>query len=107
MAEPKRIQRRRTRGWRLPAGAICVDRSTHWGNPFNTGDAAADVASHRDWLEGCIERGTIDLAELQAELGGHDLACFCREGARCHGDTLLELANATPSAAPAVSAVKP
>ena len=31
---PRRIQRRRAKGWRLPAGAICVDRSTKLGNPF-------------------------------------------------------------------------
>lgn len=32
--EPKRIQRKRTKGYRLPEGAVCVDRSTKWGNPF-------------------------------------------------------------------------
>ncbi|RSN12834.1 hypothetical protein DMB42_11695 [Nonomuraea sp. WAC 01424] len=32
--EPKRIQRRRTKGFRLPEGAVCVDRSTRWGNPI-------------------------------------------------------------------------
>jgi hypothetical protein len=32
MAE--RIQLRRTRGWRLPAGAVVVARPSIWGNPF-------------------------------------------------------------------------
>ncbi len=32
MATPKRIQLRRTRGWRMPEGAIKVDRTTKWGN---------------------------------------------------------------------------
>ena len=31
---PERIQRRRTKGWRLPAGAVYVGRPTRWGNPF-------------------------------------------------------------------------
>lgn len=31
---PERIQRRRVKGWRLPAGAKIVDRSSRWGNPF-------------------------------------------------------------------------
>jgi Domain of unknown function (DUF4326) len=34
---PERIQLKRTRGWRLPEGAIKVDRSTRWGNPFEPG----------------------------------------------------------------------
>lgn len=32
---PKRIQRRRTKGWRMPEGAVYVGRPTKWGNPFN------------------------------------------------------------------------
>jgi hypothetical protein len=31
---PQRIQRRRTRGWRMPEGAVCVGRPSRWGNPF-------------------------------------------------------------------------
>jgi Domain of unknown function (DUF4326) len=30
----KRIQLRRTKGWRLPEGAVSVARPTKWGNPF-------------------------------------------------------------------------
>jgi hypothetical protein len=32
MAE--RIQRKRTKGWRLPEGAVYVGRPSRWGNPF-------------------------------------------------------------------------
>ena len=35
IAKPKRIQRRRTKGWRMPEGAIYVGRPTKWGNPYN------------------------------------------------------------------------
>lgn len=31
---PDRIQRKRAEGWRKPEGAVIVDRSTRWGNPF-------------------------------------------------------------------------
>lgn len=31
--QPRRIQRRRTKGWRAPDGAVYVGRPTRWGNP--------------------------------------------------------------------------
>lgn len=31
---PKRIQRQRAKGWRMPEGAVYVGRPTRWGNPF-------------------------------------------------------------------------
>jgi hypothetical protein len=34
MRQPKRIQRKRTKGWRMPEGAIYVGRPTVFGNPF-------------------------------------------------------------------------
>lgn len=34
MSEPVRIQRKRTRGWRMPEGAVYVGRPTIFGNPF-------------------------------------------------------------------------
>lgn len=34
MTAPKRIQRKRTLGWRKPDGAVIVDRTSKWGNPF-------------------------------------------------------------------------
>ena len=30
---PRRIQRRRTKGWRAPADAVYVGRGSKWGNP--------------------------------------------------------------------------
>jgi len=30
----ERIQRKRTKGFRLPPNTVCVDRSTKLGNPF-------------------------------------------------------------------------
>ena len=37
---------------------------------------------------------TVD--EIRAELKGKTLACYCPEGAPCHGDVLLAIANAAP-----------
>ncbi|RNL66260.1 DUF4326 domain-containing protein [Nocardioides marmoriginsengisoli] len=34
MSTPKRIQRRREKGWKMPEGAVYVGRGTKWGNPF-------------------------------------------------------------------------
>jgi hypothetical protein len=31
---PDRIRLERTKGWRLPEGAVRVARPTRWGNPF-------------------------------------------------------------------------
>lgn len=68
---PSRIQRKRTKGWRMPDDAIYVGRPAKWGNPFPVdgawatwtaialgyrGDAEgrrfAAVALHHAWLTG-------------------------------------------------------
>jgi hypothetical protein len=77
MSAPKRIQLRRTKGWRKPEGAVVVARPSRWGNPYRIGgdvDAAEAVRQFRDEL-------------------GRDLACWCPLDEPCHADVLLELAN--------------
>lgn len=37
MSTPQRIQRRRTKGWRMPENAVYVGRGTRWGNQFSVG----------------------------------------------------------------------
>ena len=118
-AMPQRIQRKRTKGWRMPEGAVYVGRGTRWGNPFRIGapsaywtgpglrspmrpnpiplmDAEHVVGIYRNMVEtnnAAFERGEV------AELAGKDLACWCpledELGNRvpCHADVLLELAN--------------
>lgn len=34
---PKRIQRKRTKGWKMPEGAVYVGRPSEWGNPYRVG----------------------------------------------------------------------
>ena len=38
MTMPQRIQRRRTKGWRMPVDAVYVGRPTKWGNTARVGD---------------------------------------------------------------------
>lgn len=81
---PKRIQRRRTKGWRAPKGAIYVGRPTKWGNPY-TGDQAVPLF-----------RATVPItliSEAKKELRGFDVMCWCPLDQPCHADVLLELAN--------------
>lgn len=35
---PRRIQRQRTKGWRMPEGAVYVGRPSLWGNPWTVAD---------------------------------------------------------------------
>jgi len=97
---PKRIQRKRTKGYRLPPDAVYVGRPTQWGNPFTYAPAARVsrmicVTLYRNWVTEEVQRYlTIDLAPLR----GHDLACWCPLDQPCHADVLLELANATGEA---------
>lgn len=82
---PRRIQRRRTKGWKMPPNTIYVGRPSKWGNPF-WGLGAAD--DFRMWASNKRLRG--DLHELR----GKDLACWCALDRACHADILLKLANA-------------
>ena len=100
---PKRIQRKRTRGWRMPAGAIYVGRPTKWGNHIKVGDYGNSPQARRTarWLavidfEKSIEwnpEGEAYKNAARHELRGHDLACWCKPGDPCHADVLLRIAN--------------
>lgn len=83
---PKRIQRKRTKGWRMPAGTVYVGRPTRYGNPFIGPEA---VTLYREYAEAGGLRG-----RCLKELRGKDLACWCPLNQPCHADVLLELANA-------------
>lgn len=92
---PQRIQRRRTKGWRLPAGAIIVTRPTKWGNPFkptNRDSHQLAVTLYERWLA-LIPEGREIAEAAKRELRGHDLACFCKLDQPCHADVLLRIAN--------------
>lgn len=116
MTEPKRIQLSRAKGWRMPEGAMKVDRSTRYGNPWRIVAPGRDGWPMLWWVQGPradVECSTEDEAialslrkfryhaethpQLAEELRGKDLACWCKLDAPCHADVLLELANKAPS----------
>jgi len=90
----ERIQRKRTKGWRMPENTIYVGRPTCWGNPYQTSAMTRDQAVRfflQRWRRLSKTRsGQDDLARLR----GKNLACWCRLDQACHADALLELANA-------------
>ena len=116
---PQRIQRQRTRGWRMPEGAVYVGRPTKWGNPWQVGGDAQIVMRDtpkgetqrlslvRMWPETVVALYRIYITHASiydigldakrldlSELRGKDLACWCPLSSPCHADVLLELANA-------------
>lgn len=112
----KRIQLSRAKGWRLPANAIKVDRSTNFGNPYVIGETV-DMKMVRRWgwnispagqkiaCEDASEAVRLFRHALQwdeaihdwvrEKLSGKDLACWCALDQPCHADVLLKIANST------------
>ena len=101
---PKRIQLSRAKGWRMPPDTVKVDRTSRWGNPWPSGkwgpllrcapDAEAAVGLFRAMLSDPQMRAAAGYPADLSPLRGKNLACWCRPGAMCHADVLLELANA-------------
>lgn len=107
--KPKRIQRQRKKGWRMPEGAVYVGRPTKWGNPFTKDDNPlantdygliehdcgeswrAQVVFCFAWWFGYLSDE--EKSDLLEPLRGKDLACWCPLDQPCHADILLELAN--------------
>ena len=100
---PKRIQRKRTKGWRLPDGAICTTRPGRFGNPYTAKEFGLSLSLqlfrnsiHGNWNPAIIlDSGKVSTAytlhcefvgrftsstpleSAQPVLRGKDLACFC------------------------------
>lgn len=105
---PRRVQRKRTKGWRLPENTVCVDRSSRYGNPFVVGETRLHPLSHLgqihvrnhhhavvlfdNWLN-TTEEGRALLVRATEELRGKNLACFCSLGVPCHADIWLVRVN--------------
>ncbi len=107
---PARVQRKRTRGWRMPDGVVYVGRPTKWGNPYRVtlyrfahadgspapfDPKAAVEMARRDYLH-ALGVGLLGVTEedIRRELRGKTLACWCPLDAPwCHADELLRIAN--------------
>jgi hypothetical protein len=120
---PRRVQRKRTKGWKMPGNTVYVGRGSVWGNPFKEGEhwrhgalriSTGNVAFNTQLLKAfgdrkmtrddCVTayRIYLDYAGIPSregrwpepkDLRGKNLACWCGEGV-CHADVLLERANA-------------
>lgn len=103
---PVRIQRKRTKGWKMPENTVYVGRPTKWGNPFVVGKPGgaytAKVMNQRHAWQ-LFRSVAIDneklIAAAREELRGKNLACFCPLPTEpyaddcCHAAVLIELAN--------------
>jgi hypothetical protein len=109
--DPHRIQLRRSKGWRMPANTLKVDRTTLFGNPFSAEQHGRTGAMRMFelWLEWKLPPGVFPdwaMAMLMTKrrlvlealpiLRGKNLACWCplpepSEPDICHAAVLLEL----------------
>lgn len=122
MSGPVRIQRKRTKGWKMPPNTVSVTRPGKWGNPFRVGGwfkigpGASGPFMHMAYCRALGEQYadasfTKIATPEQAvtffriylnrypprdinQLRGKNLACFCALDQPCHADVLLEIANA-------------
>ncbi|MBX3502838.1 MAG: DUF4326 domain-containing protein [Alphaproteobacteria bacterium] len=120
---PQRIQRKRTKGWKMPPNTVVVDRSSGFGNPFSItkGTSTHMGVTTETWCIGTWSGPGMWFRDTPAEarelavsayrawinhpaqsnlrdkarlaLAGKNLACWCKPGDACHADVLLELAN--------------
>lgn len=121
--KPQRIQRKRSKGWRMPPNTVYVGRGSIFGNPFKIGEhwrvgagriTTGNVAFNTQMLSAfgdrpltqadCVKAYEIylDYAGIPwnewyypapCDLHGKNLACWCPLDQPCHGDLLLERAN--------------
>src|SRR5512132_351437 len=104
---PIRVKLERSRGWRMPANTVKVDRTTAWGNPYDVNEYGRELAlhlfgytargcwspanvreldeptawtlhaAHCAWLR---RLGGDPVARARRELRGRNLACWCPRG---------------------------
>lgn len=118
---PERIQRKRTKGWKMPPNSVSVTRPGRHANPFRV-ERLGGPRSERgeEWIVvdtrthawafpytfaskavatqhaiACWRSELTDdrCAEIKRDLEGQNLACFCALDQPCHADVLLEIAN--------------
>ena len=115
--KPQRIQRKRSKGWKMPENTVYVGRPSKWGNDFivvekdgffyvefvglkyrfDDNEKFKTKIKALECLLECYKEciscdhniGKINIFTLR----GKNLACWCREGEPCHADVLLKIAN--------------
>lgn len=117
MDKLSRVQRKRTKGWKMPENCVYVGRGSKWGNPYVIGKKVHECDGSNDhrvitrtlalnlWNKlmfpyshakgdyGDFMRSEANMRWIQDGLRGKNLACWCKLGDKCHADILLEIAN--------------
>jgi hypothetical protein len=114
--KPKRIQRTRIKGSKLPEGTLCVTRPGPLENPFTVGmwfrkvtpdwfvwthgdspafgnEQVRDLPHSLDLFRDYgAHRAKRDPSWLDPVRKAKFIACWCKESATCHADIVIELA---------------
>jgi hypothetical protein len=102
--QPRRVQRSRRKGWRMPPDTVYVGRPGKWGNPYKV---AQEYRSDHLYIPAVTVESAVKLYRVHMEarlqypairamleaLRGKNLCCWCPLEQPCHADVLLELAN--------------
>lgn len=120
--EPIRIQRKRTKGWKMPDNTVSVTRPGNFGNPFKIGHnykwggfsrtgidtlmiymeafvkdkrfiSIETIEQSIEWYKIYLDKYPELVEKIKRELKGKNLACFCPLDKPCHADVLLKIAN--------------
>ena len=86
---PKGVQRKRTKGWRMPPNTVNVSRPSKWENPYPVYAYGRQGAIDR------FERYILPHLPVH-ELRGKDLACWCPLDLPCHRNSLLKAVRELP-----------
>jgi len=87
----KRIQRKRTKGWKMPPNTVYVGRPSKWGNPYLIKPRSQFTREQAiETYENYIKRVLVDHPDFLEPLKGKDLACWCPLDKPCHADILLK-----------------
>lgn len=118
-ALPVRVQRKRSKGWKMPLNTVYVGRGTRFGNPFrldadgfienytrwgqwenwsysNNFSIKDVVELYEQWVDGQLRNNRLPLPPRWSDISnlkGKNLSCFCPLSEPCHADVLLRLAN--------------
>lgn len=74
----------------LPENSVSIVRPSKYGNPYKVKDFGREEALkkfEKDLLESKLK---FTIKDIQEDLRGRDLACWCKENENCHGDILIK-----------------
>lgn len=90
--EPRRIQLKTKKGWKMPANTISVAKPAKWANHYAWWARGGYVAATELFCNYIMRRPRL-IEMAKSELRGKNLACWCPLNKPCHADVLLALAN--------------